>query len=140
MKGIMVELILWTENPQIDIENISKIINIYPVEKESIGDIKYYGEFKNLKRVIDASSLVYSTGYINTKEVEQAFRKMLSIIKPKLDDFIGIINKYNINTKFCITIALDEEPIVSIPPDIVEITAQLHSEIDFDIYLFWGKN
>ncbi len=134
MNGIMVELILWTENPEIDIDNISRIINIYPVEKESMGNIKYYGELKNLNRVIDASSLVYSTGYINTIEVEQAIRKMINIIKPKFNNLLSIINKYSLNTKFCIVIVLDEKPVISIPLDIIEIMSQLHAEIDFDIY------
>ncbi len=135
MNGIMVELILWTEDPKIDIDNISRIINIYPVEKESMGNVKYYGEMKNLKRVIDASSLVYSTGYINTIEVEQAIRKMINIIKPKFNNLLSIVNKYSLNTKFCIVIVLDEKPVISIPLDIIEIMSQLHAEIDFDMYI-----
>ena len=135
MNGIMVELILWTEDPKIDIDNISRIINIYPVEKESMGNVKYYGELKNLKRGIDASSLVYSTGYINTIEVEQAIRKMINIIKPKFNNLLSIVNKYSLNTKFCIVIVLDEKPVISIPLDIIEIMSQLHAEIDFDMYI-----
>lgn len=131
----MIEFILWTEDPEIDIDSISGIINILPVEKESMGAVKYYGEFKNLKRVVDASSLVYSTGYINTTEVEQALREMIKIIKPEFNNLLGIVNKYNLKTKFCIVTALNEKPIIYIPSDIIEIMSQLHSEIDFDIYI-----
>ena len=135
MNGIMVEFTLWTENPEIDIDNISQIINIFPVEKESIGDIKYYGELKTFKRIIDVSSLMYSTNYINTIEVEDAIQKMISIIKPNLNNLISIVNEYSLNTKFCIVINLHEKPIISIPTDIIKIMAQLSAEIDFDIYI-----
>lgn len=135
MDGIMVEFTLWTENPEIDIDNISQIINIFPVEKESIGDIKYYGELNNFKRIVDTSSLMYSTGYINTIEVEYAIKKMFSLIKPNLNNLICIVNEYNLNTKFCIVIDSREKPIISIPADIIKIMAQLSAEIDFDIFI-----
>lgn len=135
MNKIMVEFTLWTENPEIDIDNISRIINIFPVEKESIGDIKYYGELKNFSRIVDVSSLMYSTGYIDTIEVEYAIKKMVSIIKPNLHNLISIVNEYSLNTKICIVMNLQEKPIISISSDIIKIMAQLSAEIDFDIYI-----
>lgn len=135
MNGIMVEFTLWTENPEIDINEISQIINIFPVEKESIGDIIYYGELKDFKRIVDVSSLMYSTGYINTIDVEYAIKKMISIIKPNLHNLISIINKYGLNTKICIVIDLQEKPIISISSDIIKMMAQLSAEIDFDTYI-----
>ncbi len=134
MNRIMIEFTLWSENPEVDIDNISKIINIFPVEIESIGDIKYYGEKNNLKRYVDVSSLMYSTDYINTIEVEYALKKMFSLINPSLSNLINIFNEYKLNSKFCIVIDTIEKPIISLPSDIIKTISQLSAEIDFDIY------
>ena len=134
MNRIMIEFTLWTENPEVDIDNINQIIDIFPVEKESIGDIKYYGEKNKLKRYADVSSLMYSTGYINTIEVEYALKKMLSLISPSISNLINIVNEYKLNSKFCIVIDTIEKPIISIPSDIIKVIAELSAEIDFDIY------
>lgn len=134
MNRIMIEFTLWSENPEVDIDNISKIINIFPVEIESIGDIKYYGEKNNLKRYVDVSSLMYSTDYINTIEVECALKKMFSLINPSLSNLINIVNEYKLNSKFCIVIDTIEKPIISLPSDIIKTISQLSAEIDFDFY------
>ncbi|MDD6709591.1 MAG: DUF4279 domain-containing protein [Ruminococcus sp.] len=134
MNRIMIEFTLWSENPEVDIDNISKIINIFPVEIESIGDIKYYGEKNNLKRYVDVSSLMYSTDYINTIEVEYALKKMFSLINPSLSNLINIVNEYKLNSKFCIVIDTIEKPIISLPSDIIKTISQLSAEIDFDFY------
>lgn len=134
MNRIMIEFTLWSENPEVDIDNISKIINIFPVEIESIGDIKYYGEKNNLKRYVDVSSLMYSTDYINTIEVEYALKKMFSLINPSLSSLINIVNEYKLNSKFCIVIDTIEKPIISLPSDIIKTISQLSAEIDFDFY------
>ena len=134
MNRIMIEFTLWSENPEVDIDNISKIINIFPVEIESIGDIKYYGEKNNLKRYVDVSSLMYSTDYINTIEVEYSLKKMFSLINPSLSNLINIVNEYKLNSKFCIVIDTIEKPIISLPSDIIKTISQLSAEIDFDFY------
>ena len=134
MNRIMIEFTLWSENPEVDIDNIIKIINIFPVEIESIGDIKYYGEKNNLKRYADVSSLMYSTDYINTIEVEYALKKMFSLINPSLSNLINIVNEYKLNSKFCIVIDTIEKPIISLPSDIIKTISQLSAEIDFDFY------
>nr|WP_294670244.1 DUF4279 domain-containing protein [uncultured Ruminococcus sp.] len=135
MDKMMIEFTLWTENPEVDIDSLSQIIDIFPVEKESIGDIKYYGKESNLKRIVDVSSLMYSTGYVNTIEVEYALEKILNLIKPNLKNIISVINDYSLNAKFCIIVDTEEKPIISIPSYIIKVIAQLSAEIDFDIYL-----
>ena len=37
MEGIMVEFILWTDNPKTDIDKISHYIGIQPIEKKENG-------------------------------------------------------------------------------------------------------
>ena len=130
----MVELVLWSDNADISMNDLSQAIGIFPVECESIGDIKRYGALKKFERVVDTSSLMYSTGYIDTIETEFAINKMINIIEPKLSKIVNIIDKYELNVKFCIVIALSEKPIIVLPSTFVQIMAKMHAELEFDTY------
>ena len=134
MDGIMVELILWTDNAAVPIKDLSRAVGISPVKCESIGDIKHYGEHKNLERVVETSSLLYSTGYIDTADVEAAVNKMADILKPKLSEIVDIVEEYGLTAKFCIVIALSEKPIIALPAEFIQIMAKLHAELEFDTY------
>ena len=90
----MVELVLWSDNADISMNDLSQTNIIFTVEYESICDIKRYGALKKFERVVDTSSLMYSTGYIDTIETEFAINKMINIIEPKLSKIVNIIDKY----------------------------------------------
>lgn len=64
MEGIMVEFILWTDNPKTDIDKISHYIGIQPIEKKRMGEIRYIGPNKNIEKINEESSLLYSTDCI----------------------------------------------------------------------------
>ena len=137
----MVELILWTDNAAVPIKDLSRTVGIPSVKCESIGDIKHYGEHKNLERVVETSSLLYSTGYIDTADVEVAVNKMADILKPKLSEIVDIVEEYGLTAKFCIVIALSEMPIIALPAEFIQIMAKLHAELEFDTYFdcTWAK-
>ena len=131
MDGIMVELILWTDNADTSIADLSRAIGIFPVKCESIGDVKQQSE-----RVVDTSSLLYSTGYIDTIEVETAINKMVDMIAPKLSEIVSLVDQYRLNAKFCIVIALSESPIILVPSDFIQIMAKMHAMLEFDTYFY----
>lgn len=135
MNGIKVELILLSNDPNVQIDVISQLIDIFPVEKESIGDIKYFGETNNFKREVDISSLMYSTDYIKTDEVEVAIKNMIRFIKPKLHNIIAAVHRYNLMSKFCIVISLSEKPIIFLSKEFIEVAALLRADIEFDTYV-----
>lgn len=135
MDGIMVELILWSDNADISMNDLSQAIGIFPVECKSVGDVKHYGAFKNFERVVGTSSLMYSTGYIDIIEVEFAINKMISIIEPKLSEIVSIVDKYGLNVKFCIVVALSEKPIIVMPSTFIQIMAKMYAELEFDTYI-----
>lgn len=135
MDGIMIELILFSDNPNLEINDVSEFINIFPVDKESIGDTVYFGETNNFKREVDISSLMYSTEYIKTNEVEVAIENMIRFIKPKLNNIIEAVHKYSLTSKFCIVISLSEKPILFLSKEFIKIAAQLHADIEFDTYI-----
>ena len=115
MHEIMAEFILWTENPEINIDRISEKINLSPVNKEYLGDVKYVGGTKSIKRIVDASSLRYSTDYIDTIEVEVVMQKMIEMLKPNLNTIVSLINQYKLTAKFCVVIESSEHPIIFLP-------------------------
>ena len=141
MDGIMAEMILWSDNANISMSDLSQSIGIFPVECESIGDVKHYGKDKSLERTVDTSSLLYSTGYIDTVEVESAVNKMVGIIKPRLNEVIGAVDKYGLNVKFCIVISLSEKPIIMLSAEFIQIMAKLNATLEFDTYFdcSWEK-
>lgn len=47
MNGIMVELVLWSNNPDLSMQEIEKTIKMQAISLEVMGDIKKYGEKKN---------------------------------------------------------------------------------------------
>ena len=136
MDGIMVELILWTDNADTSMADLSRAIGIFPVKCESIGDVKRIGPFKQSERVVDTSSLLYSTGYIDTIEVETAINKMVDMIAPKLSEIVSLVDEYRLNAKFCIVIALSESPIIVVPSDFIQIMAKMHAMLEFDTYFY----
>ena len=49
MEGIMVEFILWTDNPKTDIDKISHYIGIQPIEKKRMGEMRCLTRRKTIK-------------------------------------------------------------------------------------------
>ena len=139
VNGIMVELVLWSENQAISMDNIKRSIDIFPVEQETIGDIKRYGKAKKLQRIIETSSLLYSTGYIDTIEVEVAAKKMTSMLKQNLQNIVDAVDKYCLHAKFCIVINLSQKPIIALPSDFIQVMAKLSAELEFDSYVNYNR-
>lgn len=140
MEGIMIELILWSENPEIPIDEISQSIGIFPVEEERIGETKYFGKQKKLSRRVEVSSLLYATDYVNTTEVETALHEMACIITPKLETIQDVVCQYGLKVSFCVVIKLNQKPTVIIPLEFIQIMAKLSADIEFDTYITRKKS
>lgn len=140
MDGIMVELVLWSENPETPIDEISQAIGIFPVEEEKIGEIKYFGKQKMLSRKVEVSSLLYATDYVNTTEVETALHEMANIITPKLEIIQDVVCQYRLKVSVCVVIRLNQKPTVIIPLEFIEIMAKLSADIEFDTYITRKKS
>lgn len=146
MNGIMVELILWSNNPDLLMQEIEKTIKMQAISLEVMGDIKKYGEKKELTRMIDVSSLTYSTKYVDTIDVEKAIAVMLEMIEPSLEVISEIVKVNSLNAKFCIVINSSEQPIMSIPSKFIQVMSRLSASLEFDMYIetnkkhwFWRK-
>lgn len=61
MEGIMVEFILWTDNPKTDIDKISHYIGIQPTEKKRMGEMRYI-----IVAYLDDLNKMYTTSKYDT--------------------------------------------------------------------------
>ena len=90
---------------------------------------------KNIEKINEESSLLYSTDYIKSVEVEHAMPKMIDMLKPNLKNIISVINQYKLHAKFCVVVDLPEKPIIYFSSDVIKAMAQLSAEIEFDMYI-----
>ncbi len=107
MNRIMVEMIFWTRNEDVPIRELGQSIGIFPVECRKMGEVRYVGPMKNHELINEESSLLYSTGYVETIEVLPVIKKMMNIIKPKEELIVDAVKKYELNARFCIVIETD---------------------------------
>lgn len=70
--------------------------------------MRYIGPNNNIEKINEESSLLYSTDYIKTVEVEHAMPKMIDMLKPNMKNIISVINQYKLHAKFCVVVDLPE--------------------------------
>lgn len=76
---MMLELLIWGDKTSID--RIVNEINIKPVEVIHQGDIVYVGPKKNIQQIQKDNIVIYSTGYLETRDVKVPIQKMLDAWK-----------------------------------------------------------
>lgn len=135
---IMVEFIMFAEEFPTD-EVITQIgIDCYRICKK--GDIVLMGQHKQLSRIETHTSVMYSTGYIETISTEEPIKKMYNILDPRKTQILESINQYGLTAKFCIVINLTNNPEISLSQEFVQLAAYLKAEIEFDTYLDFDKD
>lgn len=130
---IMVEFILWSDT--FPVYQFIEKIDIPYSEKLIKDEIRYIGPDKNIPKVNETSSITYATGYIETVEVKKPLDIMYNMLSVKQDLLIELIEKYNLNSKFCIVINLTDNPIIDLSNKFINLASKLHAEIEFDTYL-----
>lgn len=139
MQGIKVELILWSNDKDFNIDEAISVLGIPYSDKEKKGEIVKYGEKKQLWRVATESSVVYSTQYVKTNEIMVAVSELLDIINPKMPMLINVINKYQLHSKICVAAYLPEKPIVYLSSGAISLINSLSAEFEMDYYIFSPK-
>lgn len=82
-----------------------------------------------------SSSITYSTGYIETLDVRIPLEKLYNLLLDREEQIIKYINKYNIQSRFCIIINLTDNPIIQIPHKFMELACRLQADIEVDSYI-----
>ncbi|CAM4395764.1 DUF4279 domain-containing protein [Paenibacillus alkaliterrae] len=79
-----------------------------------------------------------STGYEETLDVKEQFKKILRVIKDKTNDFNQLKSQYNLDYKFFIVIGIEQNqtPAIYLDNEIIEFANGIKAEIDFDLYIY----
>ena len=130
--GIMIEFIIYASNFPIEevyeyigIEGNKKILD--KREFATLGDEYYIRD--------EESSITYTTGSIDTIDLNDVVNKIFDIIHPKENEIIDCINKYQLQTMFCVVLNLPDNPIISLSREFVDMASRLRASIDFDSYV-----
>lgn len=130
---ILVEYILIKE--YFPAEEVHQAIDIESCEIIHAGDEIRYGTNGQGKRIETHTSITYSTGYMDTSEMELVLKAMFDMLNEKKELIQYYIQKYALTSKFWITINLSENPIMYIPQEFVRLAAELNAAIEFDTYV-----
>ena len=133
--GIAIELILWTEEKNVDINTIVSLIGLQSFETESIGDIIEFGREKKHTRIAEVSSVMYRTNKIETEDVEIAIGSFMKLIEPKKDVIVKTVKDYKLDSRVCVWIDVENQPLISFPKSFIKYAADLGADIEFDMYI-----
>lgn len=130
---IMVNFTLLADDFPVD--EVSEQIGLSYVEIIKKGDELRIGLNKDVTRIQTDSSIMYSTGYCTTIDVEEPLQYIYNMLMPKKAQIVDAVEKYALIAKFCIVINLTENPIVGLSRKFIEFAADIHAEIEFDTYI-----
>ena len=133
--GIAIELILWTEEKNVDINTIVSLIGLESFETESIGDIIEFGREKKHTRIAEVSSVMYRTNKIETEDVEIAIGSFMKLIEPKKDVIVKTVKDYKLDSRVCVWIDVENKPLISFQKSFSKYAADLGADIEFDMYI-----
>lgn len=80
-------------------------------------------------------SITYTTGYINTINVEETIGLIYDLLHPREKQIIDSINQFNLQSKFCIVLNLTDNPCIYLPQKFINMASRLHADIEFDTYI-----
>lgn len=134
MSKIKVEFLITGD--EFDPNEITKLINIEPIEAYYKNEVFYGGPDKNIPMNRKETSWGIETQYVESIDVQTEIRKLYDILKNKKSELISILGRYNVKYKFVIVIYFrNENPIIGIDREIVKFASDINAEFDFDTYV-----
>lgn len=128
---ILVEYILIGDDFPVD--DVAAQIGIKDCEISHIGEPVYGGpDGKFFIRNEDCSSILYSTGYVDSLYTEIPLKMMYDVLYAKKEIILKAIEQYSLISKFCIALCLSDNPAIEIPQEMVELAAYLKAHFEFD--------
>lgn len=130
---IMVEFMMFSDD--FPVEEVIRKIDIPDYEVDKKGEIRKVGPDKSIAKLNEESVILYSTGYIETIDVDKPIQHMCSILIPHKKQIVECINQFELNAKFCIVINLTDNPIICLSREFIDLVSELHAEIELDSYV-----
>ena len=135
---IMIEFILIAE--EFPVDEVSACIGIDSCKIDKKGDVIHMGQYKQLTRIETHTSILYSTGYIETIAVEEPIEIIYNMLLPREKQIVECIENYNLDAKFCVVINLTDNPAIELSREFIDLASRLHAEIEFDSYVNYDEN
>lgn len=86
-----------------------------------------------------ACSITYSTGYLKTIDVEEPIKQIISLLHLREEQIIQCIEKFKLQSRFCIVINLTDNPIIQLPQNFIDMASRLHADIEIDSYINYNR-
>lgn len=142
--GIKVEFILYGDD--FPVNELAAELKIQNPIMETKGQIRRIGPNSIEGRIIECTSLMYETDYVDTIDVDVPLNIIYNAISPNVEKIKEYIHKYQLSAKFVVVINLSENPIMSLSAKFIHLVSILCAEVEFDSYitrkskLFWWKH
>jgi hypothetical protein len=130
---IMVEFIMFAE--EFPVDKVRDRIGIDGCKIDKKGDVALMGQYKQLSRIETHTSILYTTGYIETIDVKDPIEQIHDMLLPREKEITECVEKYSLTAKFCVVINITDNPAISLSREFIALAAKLHAEIEFDTYL-----
>lgn len=133
---IMIEFVLFS--PDFPIEEVYKKIGLKGEQQrlsKAIFPTLSNGSYIREKEC----SITYSTGYIETINVDNPLGRIFNMLHSQEDEIINCIKEYGLQSKFCIVINLTDNPIIELSKRFVDMASRLQASIEFDSYVNYNR-
>lgn len=134
---IMVEFIMYKEG-DFPVDETNKMVGLPNGKILKKGD-SIYSSYNKFIRIETQTSIMYTTGYIETISVTEPIKQIYNMLVPRKMQILESINQYELTSKFCIVINLTGNPEILLSQEFIELAAFLKAEIEFDTYLDFEK-
>jgi|GEM_PF-436056 len=135
---IMVEFIMFKEG-EFPVDEVKTQIDIAKCKINKKGDLIRFGEYKQLSRIETHTIIEYTTGYIETINVEEPIKIMYDMLLPREKQIVECVEKYDLTAKFCVVINLTDNPAILLSCEFINLVSRLHAEIEFDSYVNYDE-
>jgi len=127
---VKVNFEIWGDD--FNVENASKILDIYPSKIRNKRDKSTYSNVK-----IKKTSWSFSTDYQESLDINEQLKFITNILNDKKQELQKIKKSYNVNYQISIVIKIEnnQSPAIYLESDIIRLADEIQAEFDIDLYV-----
>jgi len=127
---VKVNFEIWGDD--FNVENASKILDIYPSKIRNKRDKSTYSNVK-----IKKTSWSFSTDYQESLDINEQLKFITNILNNKKQELQKIKKSYNVNYQISIVIKIEnnQSPAIYLESDIIRLADEIQAEFDIDLYV-----
>ena len=127
---VKVNFEIWGDD--FNVENASKILDIYPSKIRNKRDKSTYSNVK-----IKKTSWSFGTDYQESLDINEQLKFITNILNNKKQELQKIKKSYNVNYQISIVIKIEnnQSPAIYLESDIIRLADEIQAEFDIDLYV-----